>query len=270
MPGSRSAAASTDGTPLHLKANTVPSGTAGTPALLVNYAFDGMTFGYMPDIAALPGAYAKLCYGRGFENGYSTPGGNSLDDTDMVGLSVVPYETEDLKVWLQWNRGMNIFDAPTMKGTYFGDTRARTNLGDIDWYGAGVMGKLDGVGPGTLNWFADVGVSVTRPNDNVSAQFGFQGLLTGSFFNPEAPSSKTGNAIFVACATTCPAAPSSPRVQPRLGKLDHLRAGRRRHVDLQAGHARHRVRRVRDPGAERAADRLGRRQGVLPPRLPGL
>lgn len=188
---------STDGTPLHLKANTVPTGTAGTPALLVNYAFDGMTFGYMPDIAALPGAYAKLCYGRGFENGYSTPGGNSLDDTDMVGISVVPYETEDLKLWVQWNRGMNIFDAPTMKGTYFGDTRARTNLGDIDWYGVGVMGRIGNLGSGTLNYFADVGVSVTRPNDNVSAQFGFQGLLTGGFFNPEAPSSKTGNAIFV-------------------------------------------------------------------------
>ncbi len=188
---------STDGAPLNLKNNTEPSGTAGTPALLVNYAFDGLTLGYMPDIAALPGAYAKLCYGRGFESGYDKPTGNSLEDTDMIGIAVVPYETDNMKVWLQWNRGMDIFDAPTMQGTYFGNTRAKTNLGDIDWYGAGVIGKLDKVGPGTLNYFADFGVSVTRPNNNVSAQFGFQGLLTGSFFNPEAPSSKTGNAIFV-------------------------------------------------------------------------
>jgi len=188
---------STDGAPLHLKHNTQQAGTAGVPALLVNYAFDGLTLGYMPDIAALPGAYAKICYGRGFESGYSSPRANSLDDTDMLGVTVIPYETEALRVWVQWNRGFNIFDAPTMKGTYFGDTQARINLGDIDWYGFGVMGRLGGVGPGDLNYFADFGWSVAQPNQNVSAQFGFQGLLTGSFFSPEPPADKTGNAIFV-------------------------------------------------------------------------
>lgn len=188
---------STDGAPTHLKNNTEQVGTAGVPALLVNYAFDGLTFGYMPDIAALPGAYAKLCYGRGFESGFSKPQGNSLDDTDMLGIGVIPYETDNLRVWLQWNRGMNIFDAPTMKGTYFGDTQAKSNLGDIDWFGVGAMGKLAKVGPGVLNYFADFGWSVARPNENVAAQFGFQGLMTGGFFNPEAPTDKTGNAIFV-------------------------------------------------------------------------
>jgi len=188
---------STDGAPLHLKNNAELVGTAGVPALLVNYAFDGLTLGYMPDIAALPGAYAKVCYGRGFESGYSKPQGNSLDDTDMLGISVIPYETESLRLWLQWQRGMNIFDAPTMKGTYFGDTRAKANLGDIDWYGLGVLGRVAKFGPGDLNYFADFGWSIARPNENVSAQFGFQGLLTGGFFSPEAPTDKTGNAIFV-------------------------------------------------------------------------
>jgi hypothetical protein len=73
----------------------------------------------------------------------------------------------------------------------------KTNLGDIDWYGLGAMGTIKRVGPGELNWFADVGLSVTHPNENVSSQFGFQGLMTGAFFNPEAPSSKTGNAIYL-------------------------------------------------------------------------
>jgi hypothetical protein len=187
---------STGGAPSNLRQNTaVRPGNGGTPSLLVDYAFDGMTLGYAPEIDALPGAYAKFCYGRGFESGFSNFIGNSLEDTDMIGIAVVPIDTDPLRVWLQWNRGMNIFDAPTMNNTYFGDTAPKTNLGDIDWFGVGFMSTHKNVGPGTLQVFGDVGMSVTRPNNNVSAQFGFQGLMTGAFFNPEAPSDKTGTAI---------------------------------------------------------------------------
>jgi hypothetical protein len=187
---------STGGAPSNLRQNTaVRPGNGGTPSLLVDYAFDGMTLGYAPEIDALPGAYAKFCYGRGFESGFSNFIGNSLEDTDMIGIAVVPIDTDPLRVWLQWNRGMNIFDAPTMSNTYFGDTAPKTNLGNIDWFGVGFMSTHKNVGPGTLQVFGDVGMSVTRPNNNVSAQFGFQGLMTGAFFNPEAPSDKTGTAI---------------------------------------------------------------------------
>ena len=186
---------STGGASSHLHQNQPAPGTGGVPSLLVDYAFDGLTLGYAPDIDGLPGAYGKICYGRGFESGFRSSPGNGLKDTDMLGLSLVPIDTDKLRVWLQWNRGMNIFDAPTMSNTYFGNTAPRTNLGDIDWYGAGVLRAFKGVGPGTLNVFADAGVSVTHPNQNVSSQFGFQGLLTGAFFQPEAPSRKTGTAI---------------------------------------------------------------------------
>jgi hypothetical protein len=84
-----------------------------------------------------------------------------------------------------------------MRDTYFGDTTAKANLGDIDWYGVGAMGTIDGVGPGKLTWFADVARSVAMPNGNVSAQFGFQGLLTGGFFAPEAPTDKSGTAVYL-------------------------------------------------------------------------
>lgn len=188
---------STHGAPSNLRNNTPRPGTGGTPALLVDYAFDGMTIGWAPDIDALPGAYGKICYGRGYEAGFSKALTNSLEDTDMVGISVVPIDTDPLRVWLQYNRGMNIFDAPKMASTYFGTTMPKTNLGDIDWYGLGAMGTIKRVGPGELNWFADAGLSVTHPNENVSSQFGFQGLMTGAFFNPEAPSSKTGSAIYL-------------------------------------------------------------------------
>ncbi|WP_126446362.1 DUF3373 domain-containing protein [Sulfuricystis multivorans] len=188
---------STNGAPLNLKYNGEWPGRGGTPALLVDYAFDGMTLGYGFDSDALPGGYAKLCYGRGFESGFKWPPGNSLEDTDMVGIALVPIDTGATRVWLQWNRGMNIFDAPKMQNTYFGTTMPKTNLGDIDWLGAGIMGKVKNVGKGELYYFADLGLSRTHPNDNVSAQFGFQGLLTGGFFNPEAPKDKTGGAVFL-------------------------------------------------------------------------
>jgi Protein of unknown function (DUF3373) len=187
---------STGGAPSNLRANeALRPGTGGTPSLLVDYAFDGMTVGYAPEIDALPGAYAKICYGRGFESGYRNTPSNSLDDTNMLGIAVVPIDTDPLRVWLQWNRGMNIFDAPTMNNTYFGNTRAKANLGDIDWLGAGFMSTYKKVGSGDLQLYGDVGVSITHPNNNVSSQFGFQGLMTGAFFSPEAPTSKRGAAV---------------------------------------------------------------------------
>ena len=187
---------STNGAPSNLRLNNERPGNGGTPALLVDYAFDGMTIGYAPDIDALPGAYAKICYGRGFDSGFKTAS-NSIKDTDMLGIAIIPYETDPLRVWLQWNRGFNIFDFPVMTDSTFGNTAPATNLGNIDWYGAGAMSTLKNVGPGSLNMFADFGMSVTHPNDNVSANAGFMGLGTGSFFNPEAPNDKTGWAAYI-------------------------------------------------------------------------
>ena len=187
---------STGGDPSQLRENNERPGNGGTPALLVDYAFDGMTIGWAPDIDALPGAYAKICYGRGFESGFSTPG-NSLHDTDMLGVAVIPIDTDPLRVWLQWNRGFSIFDFPVMQDTAFGNTTPSVDLGDIDWYGAGFTSTIKNVGPGKLNFFGNVGMSVTHPNNNVSANAGFEGLMTGQFFNPEAPTSKTGYAGYL-------------------------------------------------------------------------
>lgn len=186
---------STNGAPSNLKLNMPRPGNGGTPSMLVDYAFDGMTIGYAPDIDGLPGAYGKICYGRGYESGFRTTATNSLSDTDMIGIAIIPIDTDPLRVWTQWNRGMNIFDAPKMSNTYYGNTMPKANLGDIDWWGAGAMGVIKNVGPGNLNYFADFAVSITHPNNNVSSQFGFQGLLTGAFFNPEAASDKTGQGI---------------------------------------------------------------------------
>ncbi|MHB1429190.1 MAG: DUF3373 domain-containing protein [Rhodocyclaceae bacterium] len=188
---------STGGSPTNFKNNADKGGRGGTPGLLVDYAFDGMTLGYGFDNDAMPGGYAKLCYGRGFESGFRAPSMNSLQDTDMLGISFVPIDTDKLRVALQWNHAMNVFDAPKMRNTYFGNTAPSINLGDIDWLGLGVSGTIKNVGKGDLNYFVDLGLSRTSPNNNVSAQFGFQGLLTGAFFSPEAPTDKTGGAIYM-------------------------------------------------------------------------
>jgi hypothetical protein len=161
---------STGGSPTHVRQNNPPPGNGGVPGLLVDYAFDGMTIGYAPEIDMLPGAYAKFCYGRGFESGYNSI--NHLRDTDMAGVQVIPLDIDKLRVDFQWNRGFNIFDNPNNVGA---------QLGDIDWYGVGALSTLKNVGPGNLTSFVSTGISITHPN-------GQHALLAG----PGSPDSGAG------------------------------------------------------------------------------
>lgn len=189
---------STDGAPAHLRQNSPRPGAGGAPALLVDYAFDGMSLGWAPDIDELPGAFAKLCYGRGFESGFSRPSGNSIKDSDMVGLSIVPIDTDKLRFWLQWSRGMNVFDSPKLYASAWNmNMKPETNVGDIDWYGTGALGTIKGIGQGELNWFADFGVSRTHPNGHTSATMNGLGLLTGQLGAPGNSHDKTGAAIYL-------------------------------------------------------------------------
>ncbi len=187
---------STNGAPSNLRLNNERPGNGGTPALLVDYAFDGMTVGYAPDIEMLPGAYAKVCYGRGFDSGIKTAS-NSIKDTDMLGVAIIPVDTDPLRVWMQYNRGYNIFDFPAMNNTMFGNTAPAVNLGSIDWYGVGAMSTLKKVGPGNLNFFTDLGLSVAHPGGNVSQNAGFQGLMSGEFFAQDTNrQDRTGWAVY--------------------------------------------------------------------------
>jgi hypothetical protein len=188
---------STGGIPSHLRQNREKPGTGGIPALLVDYAFDGLTLGIAPDIEALPGAYAKLCYGRGYENGFTSPfsSNNNLKDTDMVGVSIVPYDSGRLYLNLQYNRGMHIFDFPVFASSTLGPLSPHADLGDIDWFGATALGTLKHVGPGTLNLFGSTALSRTHPNSNTVV---FGGIDTGAgLMYTGQPESKTGGAIYV-------------------------------------------------------------------------
>lgn len=172
---------STGGVPSNLRQNTEKVGTAGIPAIMVDYAFDGLSLGYAPDIEALPGAYAKFCYGKGFDSGFQgNPSQPGIKDTDFYGLNVVPYDTEKLHVELQYDTGRNIFDAPS-------DFGVTTNLGNIDWWGGVVMSKLD-----NLNLFFSAAASKTDPNNNTNPMGA--GLLWDSAHPKE---SLTGTAFYL-------------------------------------------------------------------------
>jgi hypothetical protein len=167
---------STGGAPSHLEQNLPSPGVSGVPAILVDYAFDGVSLGWAPDIEALPGASFKFCYGRGFQDAIEdSDTGNGINSTDMIGIDVVAYETDRFRAQVQYNRGMDIFDAPIMLSGPF-PLEPSTNLGDIDWYSLDFMGMAKKVGPGNLNWFVSGGLSQTKPNGNTLQ---FAGLDSG-------------------------------------------------------------------------------------------
>lgn len=167
---------STGGAPSHLEQNLPSPGVSGVPAILVDYAFDGVSLGWAPDIEALPGASLKFCYGRGFQDAIeNSDTGNGINSTDMIGIDLVAYETDRFRAQVQYNRGMDIFDAPIMLSGPF-PLEPSTNLGDIDWYSLDFMGMAKKVGPGNLNWFVSGGLSQTKPNGNTLQ---FAGLDSG-------------------------------------------------------------------------------------------
>ncbi len=179
---------STGGIPTNIKNNSEKGGTGGIPGILVDYAFDGMTIGIAPDIEALPGAYAKLCYGKGFDSGYVNTTGTTLKDTDFLGLNAALYDTDALHVELQYQKGWNIFDMPSDGVASFGATGPSENLGNIDWIGGVVMGKVR-----DLNLFFSAAQSKTDPNSNTFNSNGTPwGLLwTGT------KESHTGTAVYL-------------------------------------------------------------------------
>jgi hypothetical protein len=179
---------STGGIPSNVRQNQEKMGTAGIPSIMVDYAFDGMTVGFAPDIEALPGAYAKLCYGKGFDSGFVNTTGTTLKDTDFLGFNVVPYDTDKMHIELQWQKGWNIFDMPSDGVSAFGTTGPSENLGDIDWIGGVITSKL-----GPLILFLSAAQSKTDPNSN-------------TFFNNTTPwgllwtgtkESHTGTAVYL-------------------------------------------------------------------------
>lgn len=183
----------TGGVPTNLRRNIEKTGTAGVPGILVDYAFDGGTVGYAPEIGPMPGAFVKLCYGKGFDSGFDTTG-SSLKDTEFFGVMASLYDTETLRAQVQYQKGAHIFDAPSDGSALTGPVRH--NLGDIDWVGGVVMGKLS-----SLNLFFSAAQSKTHPNNQL-----FEVEASPDVFIPvaglmydagSAPESRSGGAVYV-------------------------------------------------------------------------
>jgi hypothetical protein len=189
---------STGGVPTNLKRNLEKTGPEGFPGIMIDQAFDGLALGSSPQIAALPGAYAKLFYGKGFDSGFDDQTRNTLKDTDFVGLNVVPYDSNDLQINLQVQKGFHVGDQPS--DTVFAPNTNQhaidptapviaptANVGDITWWGGVIMGKVS-----DLNLFASVAQSRTAPSDGVNAAGA--GLLWDSFHDK---ANHTGTAFYV-------------------------------------------------------------------------
>ena len=184
----------TGGVPTNIRANSEKTGSAGVPGILVDYAFDGATLGYAPEIAAMPGAFVKLCYGKGYDSGYATNAASSLKDTEFYGVMAALYDTEAVRAQVQYQKGANIFDAPSDGSTLTGPVRH--NLGNIDWVGGVVMGKVS-----SLNLFVSAAQSQTHPNDQMfQVDAGPAGLVpvAGLLYDAGSPQqSRTGTAVYV-------------------------------------------------------------------------
>jgi hypothetical protein len=191
---------STDGAPGNVRQNSDKIGSAGITNILVDFAFDGATMGYAPDIEALPGAFTKLCYGRGFDSGFNdNTTGATLKDTDFLGLNATFYDTEALHAEVQYQKGWHIFDAPSDGSAMTGPVRH--NLGDIDWVGGLVMGKVS-----NINLFVAAAQSKTDPNDQLFdvdtdgdgiPDMGVAGLLYDAPAMGGTKESQTGTAVYV-------------------------------------------------------------------------
>jgi len=187
---------STGGIPTHLRQDNEKPGVSGVSGLLVDYAYDGLTLGYAPDIDGLPGAYAKFCYGRGYQHGFHSGQPGEVKNMDMMGFVVVPYDTDPLSIHRQVNHAMDIIDFPTIKDSSLGSLGPTTNLGDIDQFGIVVMSTLKKVGPGTLNMFASGAMDKTHPNDN-HPTFNGMPLSNIGLMYTGTKESTTGNAIYL-------------------------------------------------------------------------
>ncbi|CAK0777150.1 DUF3373 domain-containing protein [Gammaproteobacteria bacterium] len=190
---------STGGIPTNLRQNIDKnsSDTAGVPGLLIDYAFDGATIGVAPDISMLPGAYAKFCYGKGFESGFSPAisTNNTLKDVNFLGINLVPYATDNLRVELQWDRAYDIFAFPESETSALLPNFQNANLGNIDQYMIGVSGKVENLGPGDLNLFLSGAISKTHPNNKQLTYFGQP--IAGLMYDGIIPESTTGTAFYL-------------------------------------------------------------------------
>jgi len=181
---------STGGMPLNFRQDE-PRG--GTPmGSLINYQFDGATFGWhLSEQSTL-----RLCYGVGYESGFGNGDQlrvpqDRLSDASFLGINWDIWDTDEMFVQGTIARATNVTDgfnglvvlpvdpvtgqpAPAPAVMRFTPS---ANLGDIDLASV-VLTRRDG----PLDWFASVNYMQSDPN-NVTTPFG--GLFSDPYSTPE-------------------------------------------------------------------------------------
>jgi hypothetical protein len=183
-----------ENSPLSMLQNRDDADERGNPSLLESFHYDGFSLSYAPENLSFLGSHWRVGYGQGYQTGLNQ-NQDPLYDSQILTMALMPINLDNAKVWFQWLRGFEIYDSVPMTSTLFGNPPSPTDIGSIDWFSAGASGTLK-PSYGTLNGFADFGMSVTRPNGNTSPTAGFQGLMAGSFLNPSQPQDQTGYAVY--------------------------------------------------------------------------
>ena len=188
---------STGGPPLHYRQGEPRQGTP--MGSLIDFQFDGITFGWhINDYSTV-----RLCYGLGYESGFGngvlTPT-STLDDVWFFGLNWDIYKTDDMLIQTTIARGFDLTDGfgglismpvNPVTGAPIGAPivmrfTPSANLGDMD-----IAGILLTRHDGPVDWFVNFNYNKSHP-DNVTTPFG--GLFSDPF---ETPESHTGNMWYV-------------------------------------------------------------------------
>jgi hypothetical protein len=190
---------STDGPPLNYRQDEMRGGTPS--GAIIDYQFDGITFGYhVSDSMVL-----RICYGLGYESGFGN--GNllkmpqdRLKDVHLLGANLDLWTTDKSLVQFTYAHAYNVTDGfngltvlpnnpltgdPVTAPVVMRFTPS-ANLGSIDLMSVNLTRKQ-----GPMDFYGSMNYSGTRPNGQTTP---FGGLMSDPF---ETPVNRNGSMILV-------------------------------------------------------------------------
>lgn len=181
---------STNGPPLHYRQDEMRAGTPS--AALIDYQFDGITFGYKLTEQTI----LRICYGLGYESGFGNGDvlkmpQDRLKDVHFLGGNVDIWNTENTLVQATVARAFDVTDGfnglvVLPNNPLTGDTvgapvvmrfTPSSNLGSINLLGITFSRKIN-----HLDIFGTVNYVGLRPND-ITTPFG--GMMSDPFETPQ-------------------------------------------------------------------------------------
>jgi hypothetical protein len=185
---------STEGPPMNYRQDELRAGTPS--AALIDYQFDGVTFGYNASEKTI----LRLCYGLGYESGFGNGDllkmpQDRLKDVHFLGGNFDLWTTDKTLIQFTVARAFNVTDGfnglmvlpnNPLTGEAVGAPivmryTPSANLGDINLFGGNLTRRAQ-----AFDLYLSGNISATRPN-GLTTPFG--GLLSDPF---ETPKNRTG------------------------------------------------------------------------------